>query len=467
MSAYPWLARHVLAPTLDILRGTRTMQRMGELERLQWWPVDRIREAQAQRLQTLISRSYECVPFYRRLMDERGIRPGDIRSSDDLACLPALTKNTIRAHLDDLLARDVPRERLRSGRSGGTTGERLDYFSTREERLTFAHARWLLSLEWSGAQFGEPHLSIRQMTAGTSGRATRMLHRASLRLQRLERIDTMSVTEENLPALVSHMQRTKPRSLFAYPSALALIASYARDHDLSCPAVHAVCLGGERLHDRQRAVLQQVFGSEPCIRYGSNELHSVAAQCEAHGGLHIHADDFIIEVVDDDGNLLSPGSRGRLLVTSLHNHGMPFIRYETGDIGALLPGACPCGRGLPLLDSLIGRTVERVYGANGRRVDAMDLDIGQALPPGVVHYQLVQETIDRFVLSVVPAAGNEGNSWGPVSGRVADIVASVTGSRPRIDLHLVDRIAMNLSGKRLPFISHMYPASARAEPDRR
>ena len=201
-----------------------------------------------------------------------------------------------------------------------------------------------------------------------------------------------------------------------------------------------------------------MFGSDPYVWYGSNELHEVAGQCSERGGLHILAGDFIIEVVDNDGRPLPPGERGKLLITSLHNYGMPFIRYENGDTGSFMPGDCPCGRGLQLLSPLIGRTSEFLVCADGRRAEAMDLDISNLLPPRVVQYQLVQESIDRFTLRVVPAGTDVDYPWDSIVDAVSAALASATGSRPHVELHLVDSISMNLSGKRLSFVSHLEPA---------
>ena len=394
-------------------------------------------------------------------MDRRGIRLEDIVDAESLRKLPPLTKGDIRANFDDLLARDVPSGQLRSGWSGGTAGERLNFRSTRQERFSYAYARWLLTFEWTGARLGDPHVSIRQASARPRSPHERLLYDLSLRLQRLTKIDTMQVTEENLAGLVTAIRRARPKSVFSYPSALALIASYARDRGLACPPIPALCLGGERLLERQRALLREVFGSDPYVRYGSNELHEVAGQCAERAGLHILAGDFILEVVDHEGRPLPPGTRGRLLITSLHNYGMPFIRYENGDTGALMQDVCPCGRGLPLLSPLIGRTSEYLVFTGGRCVEAAELDIGNLLPPRVVQYQLVQEGIDHFVLSVVPAGTDAGYPWDSTVNSVSAALASASNSRPHGELRLVDSIAMNLSGKRLSFVSHLEPHARR------
>jgi phenylacetate-CoA ligase len=452
MSIHTVIARHVLAPAFDGIRGTATMRRLAHLEKSQWWSRTQIEEQQAVHLRKLISHAYAHVPYYRQVLDERGLQPGDIHTTEDLQQLPALTKADVRANFARLQSTDVPREQLRAGWSGGTTGERLAFCSTRQERLTYAYARWALTLGWTGVQLGEPHVSIRQQLGGAR---PGILGRLSLRLQQLTRVDTMDVREENLASLVCLFQRIRPRTVFSYPSALALVASYARSHELAFPHIPSVCIGGEMMHERQRAVLEDVFGSVPFIRYGSNELHEVSGQCEVHDGLHILAEDFVIEVVDDAGFPVPDGERGQLLITSLHNYGMPFIRYAPGDIGTLRVDACPCGRGLPLMDARIGRTRDYLVSPAGTRVAAMDVDVAPLLPPGVVQYQLVQNGPDHFRLRAVPESDTADSTWLPTRQAASSVLSAQMGARVSVEVQLVDHIDMNLSGKRLSFISHL------------
>ncbi len=463
MMLYNSLARHVLAPSLDVLRGTHTMKCLSELEESQWWPRERIEELQAERLQRLIKYAYERVPYYRAIMDERGLKPHDIQSATDLQKLPVLTKGLIRENFDKLVAEDFPRENLRPGESGGTTGEQLHFYSTRHERLNLACARWIRFLEWTGGQLGDSHMIMGQHGPQRRGPREQLLGQISARLQHSQAVDTMAVSEENLPAILSLVQQARPRSIHSYPSTLALLASYARAEGKACPYVPSICLGGEPILDRQRWIVQEVFGSDPYDRYGSNEFHGVAGQCDARGDLHIFAEDFIIEVVDKHGAPVSTGERGRLLITSLHNYGMPFIRYDIGDIGSLLPDACSCGRGLPLMSQHIGRTREHIYTRSGAPIAAMDINVAGVLPPGTTQYQLSQENIGSFMLLVVPPGSLSPDTWDMVGSRLTGLLRARLAEPTSVELRLVDRIEMNLSGKRLSFVSRVDAAAIKTQ----
>lgn len=453
MSTYAAVVRRFLAPTFDLLRGTTTMRRLDHLEHSQWWPRDRIESQQSAHLQSLVMHAYTHVPYYRRMFDVYGISPTGIRSHEDLHKLPILTRDDIRSHADDLMSDAIPQNQLRAGSSGGTTGEKLCFYSTRQERLTYAYARWALTLEWTGVNLGEKHVSIRQQRA--SGATIEQPPGLSHRLQRLTRVDVMSVREENLATIVRLLQRIRPRTIHSYPSTLVLIASFIKSQGLCCPEIPSVCVAGERTSERQRDILTAVFGSVPFIRYGSNEMHEVAGQCEIKDGLHILAEDFIIEVVDSQGRSVPPGTPGHLLITSLHNYGQPFIRYAPGDIGSMRSAACPCGRGLPLMDPLIGRTREFLQSASGARVAATDVPLEPLLPDGVVQYQLVQQTLDRFLLKVVPPPPAQSADWTGVQTRASELLEACLRATVHVEVSVVDQIEMNLSGKRLSFISKL------------
>ncbi len=91
-------------------------------------------------------------------------------------------------------------------------------------------------------------------------------------------------------------------------------------------------------------------------------------ECEKHSGMHINAEDLLVEIVDDDGNPLPAGRRGRLLVTNLNEYGMPLIRYDTDDESAFKDHLCSCGRHLPLIEGVVGKTGNVIYTPSGKRL---------------------------------------------------------------------------------------------------
>jgi phenylacetate-CoA ligase len=111
---YNFLAKNIFAPSLDLVRGTKTIRNFQELEQSQWWPRAKILELQGQRLRNLIQHAYDTVPYYRNIFDKRSLHPDDIKMGKDLYLLPVLTKKLIKSNYKNLAARNFPmKERVR------------------------------------------------------------------------------------------------------------------------------------------------------------------------------------------------------------------------------------------------------------------------------------------------------------------------------------------------------------------
>ncbi len=458
MNFYNTLARHVLAPSFDLIRGAHTMKCLTELEESQWWPRERIEELQAERLQRLIRYAYERVPYYRRVMNERGLRPADIQSTADLAKLPVLTKDLIRANFDDMRAEGYPRSELLPGRTGGSTGEPLLFYNTKAALYDHGYARDLRARGWAGIRLGDRTVMVRIIRQPERTRE-RTLRRLSHRLGRITEVDTRSVSEQTLPGIVRMLHRVRPRAFTGYPSFIAHVASFIKDSGQSAPPVHSILTRSEQLFEHQRRLIREVFHSEPYSRYGSHEAYEMATECEAHSGLHVHAEDIIAEVVDDDNNPVLPGQQGHILITTLHNYGMPFIRYENGDDGSLATSSCPCGRGLPLLGTLLGRTTDFIYTPSGKRIPGVSLSSEPLAIVGVTQYQLVQEELDRVVIHVILPSVTEPEEQAEVGRRIEDLLRRVLGDDMRIEVKFIDHIEPTAAGKYVPIVSMVDPNS--------
>jgi len=457
MSLYNSLTRHVLAPTYDRLRGTRAMRCLAQLEESQWWSHGQLEEIQSRRLQRLIRHAHANVPYYRRLMDEHGIRPDDITKPSDLQLLPPLTKELIRANSRELLADGYPRAKLLEGHTGGSSGTPLCFHSSREGRLTHGLARSLRAMEWAGVQPGDRTIHVtKRRFPGTASEG--FLARLSRMMSRDVFVDCMSFSEETLPAVIEKIAKSHPRALRGYSSAICIIADFIRESGKQAPEVGEVVVGGEQLFDEQRALLRQVFGTEPFSRYSSFENFDIAMECEAHAGMHVNAEDLLVEIVDDSGMPVSDGCRGRLLVTNLHEYGMPLIRYDTDDESSFAGRDCTCGRHLPLIEGVVGKTGNTIYTPSGKRLSPLTLGSSNLAPMGICRFQFVQETLDHVVVRIVPGSSLAPDAVAALPARVAANFGRVLGADVRIDVVVVDHIQPTPAGKHLFLISKVAPA---------
>jgi phenylacetate-CoA ligase len=196
-------------------------------------------------------------------------------------------------------------------------------------------------------------------------------------------------------------------------------------------------------------VIAQAFRCPVVSHYSAWEALHLAQSCPDRPEVfHVNAERAIVRVVGEDGRAAAPGERGRVLVTDLANHVMPFIQYDLGDV-AVAGKPCPCGRGLPTLAEIEGRVGEVIETPAGRRIapGALErlLTFRCGIGPYVWEYQAVQTAPDRVVLRVVPTA----RLTDAVTRRLAGELGAFLGPEMRVAVEPVDRIPPEPSGKRL------------------
>ena len=240
--------------------------------------------------------------------------------------------------------------------------------------------------------------------------------------------------------------------LFGYPSSLALIARHAerKGVELRSPGVKVAFVTSERLYDHQRDQIQRTFGCRVANGYGGRDAGFVAHECP-EGGMHVTAEDVIVEIVDPADSVLSPGEPGEIVVTHLATKDFPFIRYRTGDIGVLDDRVCPCGRGLPMLRELQGRSTDFVVAADGTVMHGLALIYVIRDLPGVETFRIVQESLTRTRVTLV--AGPEFDS--SMEEVIRKGFCARLGHQVVVDIDRVTQIPAERSGKFRYVLSHV------------
>jgi phenylacetate-CoA ligase len=187
-------------------------------------------------------------------------------------------------------------------------------------------------------------------------------------------------------------------------------------------------------------------------RYGSREFGNIAHQCEKHSDYHINAERFYLEIVDEDGRPVREGEVGELVVTDLDNYGFPFIRYKIGDLASFSATTCPCGRNLPGLKSIEGRSFDIIQGMNGNRLGGTFWTLLMRRTKAVENFQVIQKEIDIIEIKVVKSA-----DYSPHA--IEDMLNAVhekLGGPMHIDLTYVPYISPTKSGKRKFVVSELW-----------
>jgi phenylacetate-CoA ligase len=438
-----------LFPLHERLKRHSSVERLRELEASQWWPRVELDALRVGRLRRFLTDASRHVPYYRRVFDEAKFDPSTTRSLGDLARLPFLTKALIRANTDALKADDAPV--LRRYNTGGSSGEPLVFYIGKGRVSHDVAAKWRAT-RWWGVDIGDPEVVLwgSPIELGAQDRM-RLLRDRLLRTKLLPAFD-MSLA--NLDRFVAEIRARRPRMLFGYPSALAKVAAHAkaRGQRLDDLGVRVVFVTSEMLYDHQRELIGNAFGCKVANGYGGRDAGFIAHQCP-QGGMHISAEDIVVEIVGPGGEPVADGEPGEIVVTHLATRDFPFIRYRTGDIGILAQRMCACGRSLPLLEEIQGRSTDFVIAADGTVMHGLALIYILRDLPGIASFKIVQESRQRIRVQIVAAA----DFPSAMEQRIRDGFRARLGASVEVTIERVDVIEPERSGKFRYVVSHAMP----------
>jgi phenylacetate-CoA ligase len=406
---YGSLFRRVLYPGWESgLRQRPTLEHLQRLERTQWCSLDELNALQERELGKLLTHAFENVAHYRQRYTEAGIAPGDVRRLEDLAKLPLLSRDEATRCFEARKSSAEPRPAIDKATSG-TTGVPLCFAYDRGSEY-WRQAVKLRGYGWAGYRPGDR--SLHYWGSPPVARPP-LMKRAKTTVDRFVRrehyVDCTTRSEERLAQLVKQIRELRPSVIVCYAQAGAALARHVNETNSRDWEDIPVIAAAERLFPADRASLSRAFGPGVFETYGNREVMLIAAECEAHEGLHQSMENLIVELVVRDGERerpARPGELGEVVITDLHNYGAPFIRYVTGDLAvAHEPGRCACGRWLGRLERVEGRTTDTLRDGAGRAVSGLFFNVLFAsLAHKVREFQVVQRRDRAIDLRIVPTS---------------------------------------------------------------
>ena len=431
------------------LRGRDTFDHYDFLQKSQWYPRDQVLEIQFAELKKLLQHAYDQVPFYRRIFEDKGLVPEDIKTMADYRQLPCIDKDHFRAHKDEMIARDHLGKTMPKA-TGGSTGQPLQFEYTRTSYEWRVAAR-MRGYEWAYCRDGEKVGHIWGTAIGTPPLSQRMKEGLHNLFLRRKYFNAFLFSDETIEQVCRELRKFAPEVVVGYARPLYNLAVSVRDRGIRPPKLRSVITAADKMQDYQREVIEEVFGCEVFNTYGSREFMLIGSECEEHTGLHINAENIVAEIVHDD-ELFEPGGPGELVITDLHNYGMPFIRYKIGDLG--VPSeeqSCPCGRGLPLIKDVEGRLLDMIITRDGRMVPGVFFPHLAKEFVEIKQLQVVQNDLDSLLIKIVQAQDFKGASL----DRFKEEVENVVGKGIRFDIEFVDQIPATATGKLRVTISNV------------
>ena len=450
---YASLYRNVLLPLHQRVRGRKACHYWKVAKRAEWSSYETLQEQQLQALRALLGFASKYSPYYQQLFQSRGITP-KIDSLELMQAIPLLTRQTIAANASQLRSH-LARSSIKKS-TGGSSGEPLHFELCRDsdDRRT---AMMYRGYEWAGLSPGTRTFYL--WGSSLQHRIPSWLQRKKVALhQRLQNQYFASCFETTLEDQARHhaaLMQFQPKMLVAYTNPLLELAKFIRDRKLRVPQLAGIIVGAEKLYPFQRETMEEVFQAPVFETYGSREFMLIGAECSEHAGLHLSIDNLLVEIVDEAGLPVEAGQSGSVVITDLFNYAMPFIRYVTGDQAIAGYEACACGRGLPLLRSVQGRTLDVLTTKSGRKIP------GELFPhlikdfPSIRRFQVEQRTLEEIILRLESHSGQ-------ISSDIEQIemaVRAVIGDTTRLSIESVDRIPLTGAGKLRVVINHLQATS--------
>jgi phenylacetate-CoA ligase len=423
--------------------GGRFQEFRALLEESQWWSAEKIGQWQDERLRFIVRHAYETVPYYRELFDRHGIAVEAFRGREDLPRIPLLTRDIVKSRTDDLKSRKPVGGTISEGHTSGTTGSPLSVYYD-PDMIAMNYAVMDRQYRWADAQLGRGGDRVAVVRGNvivplTQKQPPFWRHNRSMN-QLL--MSSFHLTPQNLLSYYRALREFKPRVMDGYPSSLFVLAKVLLNNNERLP-VHAVITSSETLYDFQREAIEKAFQCKVFDYYAAAERVIFSVECNHHQGHHLCEEYGVTEITTDDGHPLPAGEEGLMIGTSLHNTGMPLIRYKTTDRSAIKPAPCSCGRGLALMEDVTTKAE-----------DLLRLRDGRIIPPSVLTHpfkpmdcieasQLVQTDLDRLVVRLIPRPEYSQKD----ADHLVRELKTRLGQDMRIDIELVESMPRTTRGK--------------------
>ncbi|HXK16289.1 MAG TPA: hypothetical protein VNG33_00695 [Polyangiaceae bacterium] len=416
--AYGSVFKHLLLPAWERgVRGRETLSYLDQLEQTQWFSREELDALETHALVQLLDYAGSNVPYYRELFRKFRFDPRGVRSRADLAELPLLTREIVRERYADLVDPAHRGKNLKKGTSG-STGKPLKFEYSRVSEC-WRQAIKTRGYGWAGYRPGRKTFFY---WAAVSAGAPTLKIRVDRALKREVFFDSMKQDLAARQLALGTLRRMRPEIIVCYTQACAQFARWIVDNRLRDWDDIPVICAAEAVLPADRAVLRRAFGAEIFESYGSRETMLMAAECEEHAGMHLSEENLLLEVVQS-GQPLGPGESGDVVVTDLHNYGMPMIRYVNGDIALFANDErCACGRALRRLERVDGRRADTMLDAAGNAVPGIVFHVlfSDARQEIVRQFQAIQSANGEVVLKVVRGRDFAEDAFRHVTGRFSE-----------------------------------------------
>ena len=406
-------------------------------------------EYQTIQLRKILLHSFNHVPYYKELFNNLDISEDDIKKFNlhDLQKITILQKSILREKgTSELLSNKLESNGEFYASSGSTGTPTQILFSAA------MHQRWSALFEarirnWAGLSINNPRGMIGGRRIINSPHAKPPYYRIN-KIEKQVYFSAYHIAPHAVSNYIKGMFDNHIDYMTGYAMSNYILARFIENLHLKAPKLKAVITSSEKLTKEMRETFQRVYGCKSFDSYSGLEACGLISECE-HASLHISPDAGIIEIIKDDNTPAQPGETGEAICTGFLNFDQPLIRYQIGDLLKLSHNqTCKCGRNMPIIEEIVGRSEDTVVGKDGRemvRFHGIFIQI-----PSIIEGQIIQNSLTQFEINIVSAS--------PLTLQEKELMKNrMTSQLGEIELtiHEIPSIPRNQNGKFKAVISHV------------
>lgn len=332
------------------------------LKSSEYWSKERIYDYQLAELKRVIKHAYQYSGFYKKIFEQHGVVPEDLKELGDISKFPIITKELVRDNCLSIVSSKFAPKELQSFSTGGSTGIPLKLY---KERIVAepVEAAFINNI-WKRFSYS-PADKMVVLTGAVMTPKDGRTYWTKFGPNKLV-VSTYNFTEDSIGDYIKAVKEFNPDIIYGYPSAVTLFANLIGKREYKIfPKTRAVICASENIYCWQREIIEGAFQTKSHSHYGHSERTVLAGECEESIRYHIQPEYGYTEILDGNGSPVKDGETGEIVATGFTNYAFPLIRYRTMDFAKTAPGICSCGRNHRLLECMEGRDLDFFVDANG------------------------------------------------------------------------------------------------------
>ncbi len=437
MNLYSFLTRHLIMPIGDFLTGQKVTSLLTEFDKMQYLPPAQLEAIANRKIQKTVSIAYHEVPLYKELYNNASVHPNDIKVVSDLYKLPIITKDILKSAFPEKCTRKT-KHRYYDNSTSGSSGEP---FISRNDLYSISESRALMFLRAMASGYS-PGDCVFQVGPQKSRGVIKKIKDIMFRTMYLPAI---ALNDKLIDKHLNDLSNHKYDFIFGTTQSIYLFSLRAIEMGVSAKLT-GVITWGSVMHEHYRRSISTAFNCKVFDTYGVSEGMQVAAQCgQSHGEYHQYNFHVVTEFCNN-GQPVEDGTVGNIILTRLHPGAMPFIRYDVGDLGSNSTRVdCECGRTLPLINSIMGRTSDIIITPNGNKLVLHFFSKIFSEIRTVNLFQIHQTAPDSIHVLIVPSNEFQITHWEICRSKIL----KYGDENLDINMEIVNSIPVEKSGKRM------------------